>query len=253
MKYFYSSATMGFYGEGYWWHKLVYGGFPKLPFVAKTVTYKPKEGKPYNFYRFPFSKTMWNKIGLHNMGFYAWCNEYKKLPQETKERLIPSLAGSDEEIQTMIDYMYNEGFILPMVELNFSCPNVTSHRNAFIPKSEFDLSLKLGWDYNPFMYSLIKYKWKKVKRITLNSVPAKLVTRFIKDGGVSGERAQKYNWHFIGKYIKRCKEEGISIAGCSITSMDDVIKLKEMGVEEIALGSIMFTDHRLVKKLLENE
>lgn len=251
MKYFYSSATMGFYGEGYWWHKFVSGGFPKLPFVAKTVTYKPKEGKPLNFCKILFSKSMWNKIGLHNMGFYTWCSEYKKLPQDVKERLIPSIAGSDEEIQKMLDYMYDEGFVLPMVELNFSCPNVISHFNVNLPKSDFDLSLKLSWKDDPYLYNDIKSRWKKVKRITLNSIPAKLVSRFWKDGAISGEKAQPYNWHFIGENIKKCKEDKISIAGCSITSIDDVVKLEEMGVTEIGLGSILYTDHRFVKKLLK--
>jgi len=252
MKYFYSSATMGFYGEGYWWHKLI-SGFPELPFVAKTITYKPKRGKPYNFFPIPFAKSMWNKIGLHNNGFHWWCQKYLGLDREIKQRLIPSLAGNDSELRTMISTMHKYGFNFPMVELNLSCPNIISHENKRIPDSPFPLSLKLSWMMDPYLFAANStLEWNtSVKRITLNSVPASIATGFINIGAISGKWAKKYNWHFIASHIEELKKEGISVAGSSITCLDDVHRLEEMGVTEIALGSILFTRPLFVKKLLK--
>lgn len=65
---------------------------------------------------------------------------------------------------------------------------------------------------------------------------------------MSGKYAQKYNWHSIKNWIK----DGINVAGCSFTCMDDIKRLEDMGCKEIGIGSTIITNPSLVK-LLKND
>jgi len=248
LKYFYSSASMGFHGEGYFWHKpfqKVFRDFPDYPIVTKSITLNPKRGTPWNIARLPFLQSTWNKIGLHNNGFEWWCETYRSLKFSgmMKKKLIPSLYGTFDEVQQMVDGLYKRNFQFDLVEINLSCPNVKLHSEQRLPSSPFPFSLKLRHDATPF-----NYKLDNVKRITLNSVPSGTIFK----GGISGKLAQKYNWKFIENYRDEMNHLNISIAGCSITSLKDILFLKKIGCTEIGLGSILLIDPWLVLKTKEN-
>lgn len=232
MKFFYQAGTMG-YGDGYWWHRFY--NFPKLPFVTKTLTLKSKLGIPFAIVK--AGNTVWNRVGLHNIGIDKWFTMYgQNVPKET----IISIAGYDSEVEELlcrIDLFC--GMFLSGIELNFSCPNVKSYENKKIPYTNLmkllncPLYLKLNYEQDPYEYDL-----SNVSGIRLNSVPALM-------GGLSGKAAQKKNWEFIRKYNK----EGLNIAGCSFTSFDDIKKLEDMGCKEIGIGSIILTNPKLVEQL----
>lgn len=222
------------YGDGYWWHRFF--NFPKLPFVTKTLTLKPKIGMPMAIVK--WKNSVWNRVGLHNIGVEEWFRQYgQSAPEET----ILSIAGNDDEIGNLIDRLdLFCGLFLSGIELNFSCPNIKSYKNKRIPYASYlmkilkcPLYLKLNHKQNPFKYDL-----SDISGIRVNSVPTLV-------GGLSGKVAQKKNWEFI----RRCNREGLNVAGCSFTSLDDIKRLEDMGCKEIGIGSIMLTDPKLVERL----
>ena len=225
MNFFYSAGSMN-YGQGYFFHR--YYDFPKLPFVTKTLTIKPRKGNKWAI--LPIGKFVFNRVALDNIGINKWLSEY--YPFFHGDNVTVSIAGTDDEVETMAMYSLRWKKI-DGVELNFSCPNVKPFENKVIPTSRHKLYLKLNYKQDPYDYDL-----DKVAGIRLNSIPLKFC-------GGSGKIAQKKNWKFIEKYNK----EGLNVAGCSFTSMDDIKRLEDMGCKEIGIGSIIMTNPKLVEGL----
>jgi len=230
MKYFYSASVMG-YGEGRGWHR--YYNFPKLPIVTKTLTFDSKIGIPFAVLK--KGNSVWNRVGLHNIGFFEWFKKYYlKWPDDFRKNIIVSIAGADWEIESMIGlFEAVPDYYIGGIELNFSCPNVKSFHNIVTPKTEIPLYLKLNCKQDPYDYDL-----NNITGIRLNSVPKYF-------GGVSGKAAQKYNW----EYIKVFNRDGLNIAGCSITCDEDIKILEDLGCKEIGIGSIILTDRSIVEGL----
>lgn len=222
MNFFYSAGTMG-YGGGYWWHQFY--DFPRFPFVTKTITMCPRKGNKWAI--LPIGKSVFNKVALDNMGFNTWLGKKYYCACD----MVVSFAGTDDDIGQMVCSPYL--FSVDGIELNFSCPNVKSFKNKAIPTSRHKLYLKLNYKQDPYDYDL-----DKVAGIRLNSIPLKFC-------GGSGKIAQKKNWEFIKRYNK----EGLNVAGCSFTSMEDIKRLEGMGCREIGVGSIMLTRPKLVEIL----
>jgi dihydroorotate dehydrogenase len=230
MKFFYSAGAMG-YGEGYWFHRFY--DFPdKLSLVTKTLTIKPRRG--YKYAVLPFKGSVFNKIALDNVGFYWWYdNIYDFVDAYYDRDVIVSIAGLDDELEKMVDVLDYLSKIVG-IELNFSCPNVKSFNNKNIPYSKHHkLYLKLSYKQDPYDYDL-----DKIEGIRLNSIPLRFC-------GGSGKIAQKKNWEFIEKFNK----EGLNVAGCSFTSMEDIKRLEDLGCTEIGIGSAILTNPKLVEKL----
>ena len=223
MKFFYSASTMG-YGFGYKWHNKY--NFPDFPRVTRTLTWDKKVGIPFAIIK--YGDSVWNKVGLHNMGFGNWLVEYKP-----DSNVVVSLAGFDWQIRAMIRLFEEMRLNIGGVELNFSCPNVKSFNNIIIPETKYPLYLKLNHTQDPYEYDLTN-----IKSIRLNSVPKRL-------GGVSGRAAKKKNWAWINKYIN----EGLNVAGCSFTYMSDLFELDAMGCKEVGIGSAILTNPKLIESL----
>lgn len=211
------------YGKGRFWHKFF--NFPKLPFVTKSITIKPIRGRPWAVIR--WGQSVYNNVRLHNIGFSEWCQHY------CCSSAIVSLTGKDHEIEWMVDQL--EILNVAGIELNFSCPNVTSFRNRNIPNSTHPTYLKLSYNQDPDYYDL-----SKVKGIRLNSVRQNC------GWAGSGKIAQKDNWRFI----KRFQKDGLNIAGCSFTSHDDLKYIEEyLGCTEVGIGSAILINPRLIEKI----
>jgi dihydroorotate dehydrogenase len=230
MNYFYSAAVMG-YGEGRKWHK--YYNFPKLPMVTKTLTWRPKIGIPFAILK--NGNSVWNRVGLHNIGFFNWFRKYYlEWSDDFRKNIILSVAGTDRQIESMIEiFEAVDDWNIGGIEINCSCPNVKSYHNIIIPKTKIPLYLKLNHKQDPYDYDL-----DNITGIRLNSVPKYF-------GGVSGKAAQKYNWVFI----KKLNHEGLNISGCSVTSLDDIKTLEDLGCKDIGIGSIMLTNPSIVEGL----
>jgi len=226
MDYFYSASVMG-YGNGRLWHSKF--SFPNFTRVTKTITLQSRIGIPFAIIK--YNNSVWNRVGLHNVGFYKFFSE-TDLFKETSSIII-SLAGFDHEIEHMVGILNNSSLLFGGIELNFSCPNVKDHKNRSIPISKYPVYIKLDYSQDPYEYSL-----DDVSGIRLNSVPKWC-------GGVSGKAAQKYNWEFIRKFTR----EGINVAGCSFTSIDDLKVLKDLGCTEIGIGSSILTNPKLIEML----
>ncbi len=224
MKFFYSASVMG-YGFGYKWHEKY--NFPNFPRVTRTLTRYRKFGMPFAILK--SNSSVWNRVGLHNIGIDKWVENYIPGPN-----IIVSLAGPDREIQSMIDTLEAFDVDVGGVELNFSCPNIKGFQNWEIPKTKYPLYLKLNYLQDPYEYNL-----DDIREIRMNSVPGKYW------GGWSGERAQKKNW----RKIEIHSHHGLQVAGCSVTSHDDIKRLEDMGCKSIGLGSIILTDPKFVESL----
>ncbi len=226
MKYFYSSSVMG-YGLGRKWHSLY--KFPKLQIVSKTVTIKPKVGMPFAVIR--WGNSVWNRIGLHNMGFDQFCATI--LRRRNVSELIVSIAGYDHELTELVDRLNSYQYNIAGIELNLSCPNITDRKNISIPHTDYPLYLKLNYTQDPYSYDL-----NDVCGIRLNSIP----TIF---GGLSGRLAQEHNWNFIKKFTR----EGLNVAGCSFINGDDIKKLWDMGCAEMGIGSAILINPKFVESI----
>lgn len=226
LKFFYSASTMGYYGIGRWWHRFY--NFPKLESVTKTITLFPKRGIPFAV--FIWKGSVYNSVKLHNMGILSWYCDYQY--QYCNDNVVISIAGTDSELELMVELLNSFCPDLCGIELNFSCPNVKGYNNKKIPESSLPLYLKLNHKMDPYGWDL-----DKIKGIRLNSIPMKC-------GGGSGAVAKKYNWIFIEKYGKH-----LNVAGCSFNSMDDINSLVDMGCKEIGIGSVILTNPKLVEEI----
>ncbi|KKK98669.1 hypothetical protein LCGC14_2640420, partial [marine sediment metagenome] len=96
VKYLYAAGAMGF-GKGYIWHRLF--KFPKFDIITKTITLNPKIGNPFAIIHLGHS--VYNRIGLHNIGIREWIKEYYD------PNLILSIAGTDDEIEKIIEILHD--------------------------------------------------------------------------------------------------------------------------------------------------
>ncbi len=217
------------YGGGRWWHR--YRNFPNFPRVTKTLTYYAKIGLPFTVLK--FGKSVWNRVGLHNIGFYEWCLKYK---EQYKYDVIVSLHGTVEELSRMIHVITWKSNIKG-IELNYSCPNVHIDLDYTLPiilkEVTIPIYLKLSYDMDPYKFDL-----NNIAGIRLNSVP------FLGGGG-SGNVAKEKNWAFIKKFNK----EGLNVAGCSWYDSADLKQLKDFGCSEIGIGSTILLNPSLVEGL----
>lgn len=224
MEFFYSASVMG-YGFGYDWHRNY--EFPNFPRVTRTLTWSKKVGVPFAIMK--CGNSVWNRVGLHNTGWSEWV-----LKRTPNPNITLSIAGFDWQIKSMIDFFEGSDLDIGGIELNFSCPNVEGFNNREIPRTKYPLYLKLNHLQDPYEYDL-----NDIREIRMNSVPGKYW------GGWSGEAAKKKNWQKIRLYNR----EGLRVAGCSITSLDDIKRLEDRGCESIGIGSVMLTDPKLVESL----
>ncbi len=225
MRFFYSAGVKGYGLKNRIMHHCY--NFPTLPAVTKTLTLNKKIGIPFAILK--FGETVWNKVSLHNCGFYDWCLKYYN--RNLFQNVIVSIAGPDVDIDIMMHYLNTAE--IKGIELNFSCPNVKSYNNICTPVTPHNLYLKLNHTQDPYKYDL-----DRIKGIRVNSIP----TIF---GGLSGKSAQKKNWEFIEKFNK----EGLNVAGASCLNFDDFKRMADIGCKEIGLGTITLINPKIIEHI----
>lgn len=244
MEFFYQSGALGFDGKGWAWHKVFGYEFPTLPTITKTMTYFPVKGKMFLVFPIPFTKSVWNRIGLVNPGLIYWVKKHYN-----KDLILSLYIGSYEELIHTIYILKH--YPLKGVELNISCPNIKADNvfhditwdeciESIRKKCQIEqLFLKVRHDQNLNEIKNLHF----IDRIHINSIPSF-------GGGVSGRLAQKKNWSFISKWQGR---EGIPpIAGCSWINEEDLDILKTLGCEYIGIGSIIITKPKEIKNFVQN-
>ena len=159
------SGVQGFFGEGYWFHKLwrPFGlNFEGMTFVSKTATVIPREGNmplnrdwtPKSIFPAcikvrPLEGVMLNSIGLSNPGLKALLDSRKWQKRKSPFLIsITSIANNRDErmreftvmagmIETRRSSLVREnGFSAPIgLQINLSCPN--SGENAKVLMDEW--------------------------------------------------------------------------------------------------------------------
>lgn len=150
-----ASGVEGFFGEGYWFHRLPYpfgACFKEMTFVAKTTTIKPRAGnmslsdtytpnelKPQCICVYPLKGIALNAIGLSGPGAKALLEQ--GLWQKRTAPFMLSFATVENTKAKRLGEMLQFSQILmehlpsfqaPIaLQINFSCPN-TKHRTEFV-------------------------------------------------------------------------------------------------------------------------
>lgn len=241
MIYSYASAMTGFRGE-------LPEGFPEWPRTTKSLTSTPRRGYPWAVLR--RGKTVWNRVSLSNPGLDWW------LENCYDPSLILSVAPEDDW-DLMRIYERLKGRHLAGLEINLSCPNYHELKISILSEDHWQdspkdipLTIKVGVEQD---VGWMDYHWDRISRVTINSVPWLV-------GAVSGKAAQARNWKLLrelNERFDRRKRIGLNpktpskprIVGCSITCAEDVKILEALGIEEIALGTVCFTNPSFVKTL----
>ena len=189
-----ASGVQGFFGEGYWFHKMwhLFGlNFNGMTFVAKTATLLPRKGnmlltRHYTpRYPFPgcvkvkpFRGIMLNSVGLSNPGLGALLGtgEWQK---RTKPFLlsIMSLAETPkkrlEELRIMVETIgfVKDGFSAPFgLQINLSCPNTGHDPRELIGESArvLEIAASLGVPVMP-KYSIVSAPIQAVRELNDHS------------------------------------------------------------------------------------
>jgi len=143
-----ASGLQGFFGEGYWFHRLPWPLGPRfkgLTFVAKTTTlhphkgnmpltkqFTPREFKPRCIWVNLFQGITLNAVGLSGPGFEALL-ETGKWQRRTEPFFISLMAigtTKKERLKELGEFVntlkpHLQTFKAPLgIQINFSCPNV---------------------------------------------------------------------------------------------------------------------------------
>lgn len=154
-----ASGVQGFFGEGYWFHKMwgQFGlDFTGMTFVAKTATLLPRKGNmsltrhytPKN----PFPRcvkvklqrgVMLNAVGLSNPGLGALLVT-GKWQKRIRPFLLSIMSLADtpkrrlEELRIMVEMtgLFKDNFSAPFgLQINLSCPNTGNDPNKLVGES----------------------------------------------------------------------------------------------------------------------
>lgn len=171
---FNASGARGFYGEGYWYHRLPIGlDYKDSVFVAKTTTLyaragnmplnndtqAPKEFKPKCIIVRPLKGVVLNAVGLSGPGadclIDKWC-EPDQNPGRNGQWMVSfmSVAGTPEErvgeakrfFEKLPKLILDNGRINTGLQINLSCPNVGLDPSTLVDEGRrtLDLAESLG-------------------------------------------------------------------------------------------------------------
>ncbi len=164
-----ASGVQGFFGEGYWFHRLPFRkpNFTNMTFVSKTATLLPRNGNmkltnnftPKKFFPSCVKVKFWrglmlNAVGLSNPGICALLatGNWQK---RTKPFWISIMSLADtpkrrlEELRIIVEIIEfcKDSFLAPFgLQINLSCPNTGHNSSELIGESEkvLEIASSLG-------------------------------------------------------------------------------------------------------------
>ena len=264
---FCASGAMGFFGEGYWYHKLFrpFGlNFSGCAFVAKTTTLEkrignmplqkdgitPKEWIPKCIKVYPAKSIVLNAVGLSGPGAKAlfdtgrWQERtepfflsFMSVAKALKERML--------ELERFVNMFkeYLSGFQLCVgLQMNYSCPNVGLNPDELIweIKTGLEIASVLGIPLVPKLNVLVAPEIAK-EILDDQNCDGLCISNTIPFGKLSG----KINWKkLFGSEISPLAEfGGGGLSGKPLLPLvaEWVRKAREIGIEKpiIAGGGIL--------------
>ncbi len=290
---FNASGARGFFGEGYWythhWLWLRLGlNWSYTTFVSKTTTLNPREGnmprkedftprerRPRCIATNPWNGHALNAVGLSNPGAYELLDANR--PDRWQTHINPfliSFMALDDPTISHIDQVRRFRDLLGLhqphfqtkfgVQFNRSCPNVEHAYDTIEETHEMldilgELGVPIVVKFNPVeSVEFIKetaihpacdavannntIPWEKVpefvQKATFGSTVSPLTRRgFKQPGGLSGPECLQAALD----QVKRLKDMGVEkpiITGNGIQSVEDVDRAKRVGASGIEIGTV---------------
>jgi dihydroorotate dehydrogenase len=273
-----ASGVQGFFGEGYWFHKLwkPFGlDFSGMTFVAKTATLLPRKGNmPFtNCVRVNLWRgAMLNAIGLSNPGLGALfsAGKWQKIKTPFWLSIMPTADTPQqrlEELKTMVWIIgcWKNSFSVPFgLQINLSCPNVVNNLGELIGESAKALQIASELRV-PLMpkYSIASAPIKAIMQLNddphcdaicvSNTLPfgwpginwdkswGSRISPLAKlgGGGLSGKDLRP----LVCEWISRLRDEGFAKpinGGGGILCDKDVKYYRDAGASSIFIGSTAF-------------
>lgn len=240
--------------------------------ITKGITLKPKEGNPQPRLK-EIPGGMINCIGLENMGIDGFIKN--KLPVLTDKNItfIVNIAGSSiDEYVELARICASNGIYA--IELNLSCPNVTSgciefgkdkdilYKLVSSVRAAFDKTLivKLSSNVsNPAELAINTEKAGANAISAINTVKAMNVKAGIKDkkidfsfvkGGMSGPTIKPIALGFINEIRKSVNIPIIGMGGISCVA--DMLEFFAVGSTAVQIGTSNFTHPYICEQLKED-
>lgn len=263
-EYVVASGALGLDCRGYLWERpLVALGLvkpEKFVVFTKTLTRHAEKGnlrwsKPWECVRLLPDNSVVNKVDLTNPGIQHWCERIAPTTNFYHQRTGVSIAGTEQELVEMA--MMLEGFPnLFAIEVNVSCPSgslafddtetVIRKVMAVANFSIHPVFAKLSCEQECLIIarelrgyaeaiSLNTVRWEKVFPGQLSPL-ARIGKPNSGGGGVSGKRAQEFNWPVVEALSK---QGPLPVIGPDIMEYEDLTKLRnEYKAQAFSFGSI---------------
>lgn len=255
-----ASGALAFDGRGWIWEwPLRWLGLldpAEFTIVVKTLTRHPRRGnlrwyKPWGCVR-PIPGGIVNAVGLTNPGIEWWISRcYPGIRRRAILPIASVYAESPAEAAEMSRML--APLELAAVELNASCPNteddllentelVVDTVHAVREHSRHPLIVKLSYSQD---YTAIARRLEGTVEAVhaINTVPWRVLfpgkrspLEHLGAGGVSGPIILPYTLEAVQKL--RTATQLPIIAGGGITSLDDMVRLKEAGASAFSIGTL---------------
>ena len=256
-----ASGVQGFFGEGYWFHRVwsVFGiDLSDITFVSKTATlhpyqgnmplkenYTPKEVFPKCIMIKPFRGTVLNAVGLSNPGLPALLRAGKW--QKRTEPFFISIASPAttperrlQECTAMVPIIkrHKEYFFAPFgLQVNLSCPNTDGGSDKVTEESKKILDT-LGELGVPIMmkYSIASASAKAVCAISDHPACSAICISNTIPFGWKGVDRQK-EWGSGASPLKHLGGGGISGKPLIHAVCEKIKRLRDAGIEKHINGT----------------
>lgn len=254
-----ASGALAFDGKGWPWEaplRLLGLLQPRLfTIVTKSITLNPRKGNltwwnPFGCVRL-IPEGVVNAVGLTNSGIEWWIKKVYPRIKKSPWHFVVSIAGETIQEYVEMTLRLKDCKALKALEINASCPNspselqgnaqaVVDTAKAVQRNAPWPVLLKLSCTHD--FVKIAKALEGVVEAITINSVPWSIVfpdrqspLEHSGGGGVSGKRAQEFNWKMIQELSQATS---IPVVGAGVWNFSDIQKLFELGAKAIAFGSI---------------
>lgn len=241
--------------------------------TLKSITLKPSPGNPPPRIAETASGIV-NSIGLQNPGVEELLQRILPSLPELPCPIIANLSGSTVEEYRELARLVSSSARISAIEVNISCPNVKKGGVAFgsdpeasreitsAVRSETDLPVLVKLtpnvtDVKPITLSVIEAGADAISLI--NTLRALVIDPELrkpllggKYGGLSGPAIKPVALYHLRQAYLVAREYGIPVLGMGgIGSFLDAVEFFLAGASAVAVGSALFWDHLLCKRIKE--